>query len=91
MNQLPDSGDNLQIKFWLLISQNRFEEADTLLREHPDEFVEIEGASLANIRFFPVHAKAGLGRGCRSCCQETRRNREKAYAVSYKCLVRATA
>lgn len=51
MNQLPDSGDNLQIKFRLLISQNRFEEADTLLKERPDEFVEIEGASLANIRF----------------------------------------
>lgn len=51
VNQLPDSGDNLQIKFRLLISRNQFEEADTLLREHPDEFVEMEGASLANIRF----------------------------------------
>lgn len=51
MNRLPDSGDNLQIKFRLLISQNRFEEADTLLREHSDEFVEMENASLADIRF----------------------------------------
>ncbi len=51
MNQLSDSGDDLQIKFRLLISQNHLEEADTLLREHPDEFVEMEGASLADIRF----------------------------------------
>ncbi len=51
MNRLPNSGDNLQIKFRLLISQNRFEEADTLLREHSDEFVEMENASLADIRF----------------------------------------
>lgn len=51
MKQLSDSGDDLQIKFRLLISQNHLEEADTLLREHPDEFVEMEGASLADIRF----------------------------------------
>lgn len=51
INQIPDSGDNLQIKFRLLVSRNQFEEADILLKEHPDEFVEMEGASLADIRF----------------------------------------
>lgn len=51
LEHFPNSGDCLQIKFRLLISQNRFDAADALLQKYPDEFTQLKGTSLSSIRF----------------------------------------
>lgn len=51
MNQPSDSIDDLQVKVRLLISQNRFNEADMLLQAASGKSKQFESSSLAGIRF----------------------------------------